>query len=388
VKTPPSFDPYELLGVDPSADSITIERAFKARIRLVHPDVAGEAGLIETKRLNVAREWLLDPELRARLPRQAPKWSAFAWGAKVRSDEEATRAREPSWTWDGTTRSSRAKWSYDPAEDDPVTFDYGPDRGRAQGIFESIRSLTDDERARLTYSMGDEPPGSFADLKEILGQMLWDRSRAMHDAVSALWHEREDEIAPFDFPKGRFHGGGPAIANAYAQWMILGDHLRTGSKVASRTLDQLAATCTWPWEASVGQPRYGAHHSGTSAFLHDATTLSLTAAERLARSWEGHLGRFMYGRPGEDWFPDPRGYAKPDVVSARLAAVDASRVQPPTGLRPEHRNPFYAGLRLTAHMLALGAPHDPRRDYLRPWKDAMDASPSFWDRARYGMPLG
>src|SRR5688572_3082037 len=89
VKPPPSFDPYELLGVDPSADEVTIDRAFKARIRLVHPDIAGEAGLIETKRLNVAREWLLDPELRARLPKRPPRWSTFARRAATRSGPAA-----------------------------------------------------------------------------------------------------------------------------------------------------------------------------------------------------------------------------------------------------------------------------------------------------------
>ena len=61
----PDFDPYQLLGVDASADAATIDRAYKARIRHVHPDIAGVTGLDETKRLNIAREWLLDPELRA-----------------------------------------------------------------------------------------------------------------------------------------------------------------------------------------------------------------------------------------------------------------------------------------------------------------------------------
>ena len=39
MKQPPDFDPYELLGVDASADAATIDRAYKARIRFVHPDI-------------------------------------------------------------------------------------------------------------------------------------------------------------------------------------------------------------------------------------------------------------------------------------------------------------------------------------------------------------
>ena len=73
--TPPDFDPFELLGVDASADAATIDRAYKSRIRHVHPDIAGIAGLDETKRLNIAREWLLDPALRAQLPKPPPRWS-------------------------------------------------------------------------------------------------------------------------------------------------------------------------------------------------------------------------------------------------------------------------------------------------------------------------
>ncbi len=73
----PDFDPYELLGLDASADAATVDRAYKARIRHVHPDIAGIAGLDETKRLNIAREWLLDPDLRAQLPKPTPRWGRF-----------------------------------------------------------------------------------------------------------------------------------------------------------------------------------------------------------------------------------------------------------------------------------------------------------------------
>jgi hypothetical protein len=269
----------------------------------------------------------------------------------------------------------------------PARLRVGDQGDRLRAFFDSVRSLSPDERARLTYSMADEPPGSFAGYMQDLDGVLWSRSRALHDAVRTVWGEREDPIAPLDFPKGRFHGGGPAIANAYAQWLLLGDHLRGPGSAAER-FDRLAYTCTWPWEASVGWPRYGSRDAVTSALLREATIVTVTSTERLARSWRRHMGRFVYGTPGEDWFPGASDHPKPDLASARLAAVDASRIKPPAALDGEHRGAFHAGLRLTAYVIALGGVHDPRRDYLRPWREAMDDSPSFWGRARYGMPLG
>lgn len=391
---PPDFDPYELLGVDADADATTIDRAYKARIRLVHPDVAGSAGLHDSKRLNQAREWLLDPELRARLPRPHRRWGAAATGGARPSEARgapadeapATRRHHPSWDWDvASARRPEAEPSYDSLSDDPLAFDYGPANGRLRSLFATIRSLSDDERARLTYSMGDEPPGSFEDVRSVLGEDLLSRSRALHDAITLLWQERDDEVAPLDFPKGAFHGGGPAVANAYAQWLLLGEELR---RRAPAGVDALAWTCTWPWEASVGQPRYGPRQEAVAAFVRDAAAMSPRSAERLARTWQRDMGRFLYGTPGEDWFPGTRDHPRPDLVGARLAAVDVSRIEPPAGLPPELRGAFHNGLRITGHVLALGGVQEPGRDYLRPWKEAMDASPTFFERARYGMPGG
>ncbi len=63
----PGFDPYEVLGISVDADEVVIQLAYRARIRQAHPDIAGPTGLEAAKRLNLARDWLLDPDLRARL---------------------------------------------------------------------------------------------------------------------------------------------------------------------------------------------------------------------------------------------------------------------------------------------------------------------------------
>ncbi|HXG39559.1 MAG TPA: DnaJ domain-containing protein, partial [Candidatus Limnocylindrales bacterium] len=66
----PSDDLYARLDVDPDASFEVIEIAWRAQLKRFHPDVAGEAGLEATKRINVAHDWLSDPELRARYDRE------------------------------------------------------------------------------------------------------------------------------------------------------------------------------------------------------------------------------------------------------------------------------------------------------------------------------
>jgi hypothetical protein len=68
--------------------------------------------------------------------------------------------------------------------------------------------------------------------------------------------------------------------------------------------------------------------------------------------------------------------------------VDASRIEPPQEMPLDDRNAFRCGLRLTGYVLALGRPSEPGRDWLRPWKEALDPEPSFADRARWGLPRG
>ncbi len=398
MKQPPDFDPYELLGVDASADAATIDRAYKARIRFVHPDIAGAAGLDETKRLNIAREWLVDPDLRAQLPRPSSAWRF----RRPKAPPERPSAQGPSSerppptrpspppaappSWD-TDSQPRPRWDYDPFLDDPVAFDFGSHTDELRAFFESIRSLSGDERARVTFSLGDEPPFFFGQFKDRVGEKVWARSTALEDAIASVWRERNDESTPLLFPRGRVYGDGALAANAYAQWLLLGEFIRQHTRDVD-AIAEIATRCTAPWNASIGEVRYGSAQREVLAFLDDARGLSINAAERLARAWHRHMGSFLYGRPGEDWFPGSLDHPKPQLVSARLAAVDASRIEPPEGLPYEHHNGYRYGLRLTAHVLALGGAEEPGRDYLRPWREALDTSPSFEDRARWGMPLG
>ena len=64
--TVPRFDLYEELEVSRLASVEVIEAAYRSLVKRHHPDVARPDDLQRIKRLNLAREWLRDPERRLR----------------------------------------------------------------------------------------------------------------------------------------------------------------------------------------------------------------------------------------------------------------------------------------------------------------------------------
>src|SRR6185295_8359574 len=65
----PTDDLYARLELPPDAAPEAIEIAWRALLKVHHPDVAGEASLEIAKRINIAHDWLADPDLRARYDR-------------------------------------------------------------------------------------------------------------------------------------------------------------------------------------------------------------------------------------------------------------------------------------------------------------------------------
>jgi hypothetical protein len=359
----PGFDPYVVLGVGTDADEIVIQLAYRARIREAHPDLAGAAGLEQAKRLNVARDWLLDPERRARL---AP--------SPARPSPERRRPQR------GSSRQRAATAGLAGREDELRTF------------LHAIERLTPDERARVNYSLGDAPPADLAVYLDYLDPGLWRQSRSLRSTVERTWARGRDEEAPIVPRLGRLLPSGFLVANAYAQWLLLGQVFESALAGMSvhgvPAAESLAARCTRPWTASVGQPRYGPRQHEVLAFFAVAQALPTDAAQRLARSWRHHLGRDGRGHPSEHigpgvWLPSPPNV--PDVlrISGHLAAVDASRIAPPADLAERDHAGFRFGLRLTADVIALGLGGGTGRDLLRPWHDALGPDPAL--RAAVGL---
>jgi curved DNA-binding protein CbpA len=371
----PGFDPFEALGVSFDADEIVIQLAYRARIRQAHPDLAGPTGLETAKRLNIARDWLLDPERRARLPGARP--AAAPTPGYSRPTRSGPRGR-----------SNRA--SVDAS-------DLGPRTAELHAFLRALEALSPDERARLNYSLGDAPPPDVQPYLDYLDPVLWERSRVLRDAVERAWARGTDEVAPTLPRLGRLLPTGFLAANAAAQWILLEASFREalgGLTVrGERVVDTFAVRCRAPWSASVSQLRYGPYQAEVLSFLEAAHGLPADGAERLARSWRQHMGRDGRGHPSEHigpgvWLPSPPNYPDALKVSGYVAAVDASRIVPPRRLAERHHPGFRFGLRLTAHVLALGLGQDSSRDYLRPWRDALGSDYAVRDPLRQQQRAG
>ncbi len=350
----PAFDPFAVLGVDRDADEVVIQLAYRARIREAHPDVAGAVGLELSKRLNVARDWLLDPERRALL-------------AGGRSAPAAPQPEPPARRAGGRAPAAHI-------------FDLGRHTAEIHAFLRSLGTISPDERARVNYSLGDAPPPDLELYRDYLGSELWARSQVLRDEVERVWERAFDEPAPVLPRLGRLLPTGLLVANLYAQWILLEDFFReelAGLMIRGvRVADSLAWRCTAPWIGSVGHQRYGPRQGEVMAFFMAAGDLPIDGAERLAQSWLRHLGRDGRGHrsdhigPGT-WLPSPPDL--PDVlrISGYLAAVDASRITPPDELHESLCPAFHFGVRLTAYVSATGLVSDRGRDYVRPWRDAV-----------------
>ena len=93
-------DHFAVLGLDRGASDRDIKAAFRRRIRLVHPDLSNEDGIL-AGRLNLAVEVLSDPETRARWEYDNPDPTrdpprAGAAGAPRNDPFSATSVRPPS----------------------------------------------------------------------------------------------------------------------------------------------------------------------------------------------------------------------------------------------------------------------------------------------------
>jgi molecular chaperone DnaJ len=52
-------DPYSILGLAPGATAADVQRAYRRRARLLHPDIAGEGATTRMAELNLARDTVL-----------------------------------------------------------------------------------------------------------------------------------------------------------------------------------------------------------------------------------------------------------------------------------------------------------------------------------------
>src|SRR5438552_16798488 len=112
----PADDLYARLELPIDATFEAVEVAWRALLKRHHPDVAGSGDDVDdrAKRINVAHDWLSDPDLRARYDRErhprrapivggratpgrrSPGWRDVAPRATVRAAQHVRRPVEPA----------------------------------------------------------------------------------------------------------------------------------------------------------------------------------------------------------------------------------------------------------------------------------------------------
>lgn len=302
----PVDDLYARLEVPADASFEAIEIAWRALLKRHHPDVAGGAADADerAKRINVAHDWLSDPELRARYDRE----------------RTAGRSHPPS-----ARRGSR--WQGEP---DPPTGRSRPtprrrpaDAGaRLSEHLDRVAALTQDEMDRMT--LADPPPIAFvASISRFLPPDLL----ASLEAVERRVAERLPRAV-------RWNAGVRDSAVGFAQEIVLGAFLDEHLSPPFR--ERVHERLTRGWSAAVDQPRYGPNGRAVAAAIErlrrltDDDVRSIAAAIGRPQRSPGPVDpQAGSSRGGPPWPPGLR----PDEddalrVSSELARRDAIAALP------------------------------------------------------------
>jgi hypothetical protein len=308
----PNDDLYARLEVDPDSSPEAIELAWRALLRKHHPDVAGDdAGALErAKRINVAHDWLSDPDLRARYDADragVPFAAASPTGAgSRRRSGRAGRGpwRRPAWS------PSRHRARTTPRRTDLSS---GTPEERLARFLSRVERLTPDELDRLAAA--EPPPIAFlATVRRFLAPEARSAYAACEAALvarvpAARWAEtgiREGLLA-----------AGAEVVLAPSLDDLLAEPFR------SRARDRLLRA----WDASVDQPRYGPNGAAVEALL---SRVRAWAPADLAVFLRASLGVDSSNRP----WPASLDREEDEAlrISAELAARDVAAAVPVRGV--------------------------------------------------------
>jgi curved DNA-binding protein CbpA len=305
--TLPADDLYARLEVPSTASPEAIELAWRALLRRHHPDVAGPAGLDAAKRINVAHDWLSDPQLRSRYDRERGLAGTARGGGP----------RDASYAPRGGARSARPARQID----------------AVARFLDRVTILTTDELDRL--ALADPTPIAFvATIRRFIPpERLAVLDSTGREAVRRLAHAAE-------------RTGIRDAVLAYAGELILAPELDEllSEPFRSRTRERL----TRGWEAAVGQPRYGPN--GIDVVNLIARLATLSEAETRALAVSGSLERLGDAPWPEDVSLDDEDGLR---VSSELAALDAAHAVPTTHLHGAALERARRAAARCAHLLVL-----------------------------------
>jgi len=279
--TLPDDDLYARLELPSDATREAIEIAWRALLRRHHPDVAGPAGLERAKRINVAHDWLGDPDLRARYDRERGVRGGHGarhgttWHDDARGDGPAGPAARP-----------RARRSVD----------------QVTQFLDRLGGLTADELDRL--ALADPAPIAFG---ATIRRFLPDELRVSLEATEA----EIDRRLPAD---AAVRPGLRDTVHAYAAELVLGPFLDEllSEPFRERARERLSRG----WEAAVDQPRYGPNGDAVRALIARLRRLDAAGVANLARAGT----RAALGE--EPW---PPGTSPDDDEGLRVSSVLAGR---------------------------------------------------------------
>ena len=175
----PTDDLYRRLGVAPDADTSAIDRAWRALLKQHHPDVAGADSLEAAKRINVAHDWLADPDRRARYDAAVERRLARSGPLAGR---RGPRARRPDRDGRGAARTPPP-----PPPPDGLDLAFGPSGAAVRSFLHRIERLTDDDLDRLSLSA---PEADSATLRPFVPAELWARVEALDRLLAGRLPER------------------------------------------------------------------------------------------------------------------------------------------------------------------------------------------------------
>lgn len=336
----PADDLYARLEIPVDASAEVIELAWRSLLRQHHPDVAGVDGLERAKRINVAHDWLSDPELRARYDHE-------------RGIRRSIR--------EGAGRSPRSAGGGGTAEPQPVRPGARPRRrplDPAEALarfYDRIAALTPDDVDRLAFA--DPTPIAF---RAAIARFLPEDQLA---ALASMETVVESRLSPVAASRP---GVRDAI-EAYATELVLGPFL--DQLLSEPFRERAQERLTRGWDAAVGQPRYGPNGVAVRGLIGRLGELDAGGVAALA-STARTAG--LEGRGDEP--PWPPGTSPEDDealrVSSLLAAEDAaSAIDAAGGDRTTVRRARMAAARL-AHLLVLRHAFTPAAftALTRPWR--------------------
>ncbi len=357
----PDDDLYARLGLEPEATPEAIELAWRALLRRHHPDVAGDsaAALEKAKRINVAHDWLADPELRARYDREVMGLEPLPVPVTRRRGGAGGHSGGAS-GHSGSGRRGRP-WPRHPAaprrpRPRPST---RPDlvRGepeiRLARFMDRVRRLTPDEFDRMAAA--EPPPIAFA---ATVRRFASPEAAAELDAVEA-------ELAAL-VPHARWletgiREGLTSVATEIALGPFLDDTL--AEPFRSRARERLLRA----WDASLEQPRWGPN--GAEVGLLKARVAVMTASEVavFVRASTGIAG-------GDRPWPAALDRDEDEAlrISATLAARDVAAALRVDGLTPAAAARAQRLLARQGHVVALRHAFPPAQfaAYTTPFADA------------------